>query len=81
MGQRDSRGAAPGDREDAHEQALIRTTHQESLDVAGPRVDPRTRTGGEDVAGSVPDLAEGRDAASLDRDEPERQAAPGVPGE
>lgn len=52
---------------------LTRATEQHPLDVAGPRVDPRTRTGGTEVAGTPADQAEGRDAVSLRSREPERQ--------
>ena len=52
---------------------LTRATQQEPLDVVGPRVDPRTRTGAVNSAGSIPDLATGRAALSLDANEPERQ--------
>jgi hypothetical protein len=52
---------------------LTRASQQDSRDVAGPRVDPRTRAGGEDVAGSIPDLAEGQAPVSV---EPERNHPP-----
>ena len=67
------RMAAPEDREAARNGQLTHATHQESLDVSGPRVDPRTRTGAEDSAGSVPDLAEGQAPVSA---EPERDHSP-----
>jgi len=52
---------------------LTRATQQGPLDVVGPRVDPRTRTGAVNAAGTIPDLATGRAALSLDANEPERQ--------
>lgn len=54
---------------------LTRATRQESLDIAGPRVDPRTRTGAVESAGSVADLAEPRQVPSTEANEPERQQA------
>ena len=45
---------------------LTEATPQQSRDVAGPRVDPRTRAGGENVAGSIPDLAEGQAPVSVE---------------
>lgn len=60
---------AAEDRQLEHGTALTHATRQEPLDVVGPRVDPRTRTGGEDVAGSIPDLAEGQAPSAV---EPER---------
>ncbi|HEY8206953.1 MAG TPA: hypothetical protein VIG99_05710 [Myxococcaceae bacterium] len=55
---------------------LTQATRQPSLDVVGPRVDPRTRTGAVEVAGSAPALAENRaPTRRADEDEPERQQA------
>src|SRR4051812_39134042 len=63
---------------------LPEAPRQSSLDVVGPRVDPRTRTGAVEVAGSAPDLAENRaPTLGLEEDEPERQQAyqgPGIGG-
>jgi hypothetical protein len=63
---------------------LTQATRQPSLDVVGPRVDPRTRTGAVEVAGSAPALAENRaPTLGLEEDEPERQQAyqgPGIGG-
>jgi hypothetical protein len=58
---------------------LTRATRQESLDVAGPRVDPRTRTGAVEAAGSIADLSEPRQAPSSEGNEPERQQAEDAP--
>jgi len=54
---------------------LTRATDQESLDVVGPRVDPRTRTSAVDAAGTIPDLAVKRAAAGTEPQEPERRPA------
>jgi hypothetical protein len=67
---------AAEDKELEHGRALTGATRQKPLDVVGPRVDPRTRTGGEDVAGSIPDLAEGQAplAVEPERNDPDQTA-------
>jgi hypothetical protein len=52
---------------------LTQASNQVPLDVVGPRVDPRTRTGAAARAGSVPDIAQGQKPVAV---EPERNHRP-----